>query len=71
MFDRDAGKKIRMPERLSDNAGIWYGKLKEVTEEHGITPARKGKDGKMQGGARECPVPFSSIVSEGFYRIQS
>ena len=45
--DRDAGKTVKMPQRKSESGGIWHGKLKEITEEHGVTPARKGKEGKM------------------------
>ncbi len=43
--DRDAGKTVKMPQRLS--AGIWHGLLKEILEESGTTPARAGKNGPI------------------------
>ena len=46
--ERDSHRKVAMPERLSDTTGIWHGRLREILEEHGIRPARQGKDGPIK-----------------------
>ncbi len=61
--ERDAGRTVAMPrskseptgtgphpskmEQHTEQTGIWHGRLIDVAEEFGITPARKGKNDKM------------------------